>query len=294
MCLHHHSASRTLAPWTNTRVVTAAMLLFSWDHVIETTEGAFLVIRCWRRHVARLVFAVGVHVTTMSFAKLGSAIVALVILTGGCATLVGASTKSSEVAVARRALLVRSDFPSGWTTSSAGNNSPSNLGVPQMASCLGVPAKVVNYNPPTANSPEFDLTNAGLSVNDSVAVFPSASIGRQQFNVYGSSSSPVCFAHALNTPSVKAVFERQIGDGAKIGLVAAGFVATPRVAKKATAMEIQIPFVLKGRSFQITITQVIILSKSLTEGAELTFTSFLSPFPSSLESQLDATTAARL
>ncbi len=56
-----------------------------------------------------------------------SAALTLVVLVGGRAPIAGASTKSSDVAVARRALIVLSDYPSGWTTSSSsGANTPND------------------------------------------------------------------------------------------------------------------------------------------------------------------------
>ena len=58
------------------------------------------------------------------------------------------ASRKADVALARKALIVRSDFPSGWTTSSNGGNANKNLGVPQMLACLGFPASLVNLNPP--------------------------------------------------------------------------------------------------------------------------------------------------
>jgi hypothetical protein len=227
-------------------------------------------------------------------ANVAAALAAVSLALAGIAATAGAAGKSATLATARQALLVRSDFPSGWTTSSGGGNSPSNIGIAQMSGCLGVPAKVVKYNPPTANSPEFDQNNSGFTVDDNVAVFPSVKVATQQFNIFGSSLSATCIARAFNTPTVKAVFAKSIGNGAKIGLVTAKNAPKLSVPNKSTALQMQFPISTKSTKITLSMTLVIIMSKSMTEGSELAFISYLSPFPSALEARLEAITASRL
>src|SRR5271163_2767808 len=80
------------------------------------------------------------------------------------------STGGSSLTQARKALLVLSDLPKGWTSvqSSSANNS-AFPGESQLAACIGVSASVIQKNPPSVNSPTF--SNGTLSADDEVEVF---------------------------------------------------------------------------------------------------------------------------
>jgi hypothetical protein len=209
--------------------------------------------------------------------------------------LAGATSNKSAIALAREALITRADFPTGWTTSSSGGNSNSNLGANQIATCLKVPATVIKYNPPTANSPTFNLSNEGLVINDSASVFPNKKIASEQFGIWGSSRSSACMATVFNTASMKATFDRELGGGGKIGHVTVAKLAALQMANETTGMEIFMPFTYKGKSYTMAIAMVIIMSTSKQEGAQLVFDTVLGvPFPASLISHLEAVTAQRL
>jgi hypothetical protein len=66
------------------------------------------------------------------------------------------------------------------------------------------------------------------------------------------------------------------------------------VPNKSTALQMQFPISTKSTKINLSMTLVIIMSKSMTEGSELAFISYLSPFPSALEARLEAITASRL
>ncbi len=80
----------------------------------------------------------------------------------------------SELAQAKKSLLVLGDMPKTWTASaSSGGNAPTPAAA-QLARCLGVPLKEVNDNPPTVSSKDFNGPGDVQSVQDSIEVFPTA------------------------------------------------------------------------------------------------------------------------
>jgi hypothetical protein len=208
----------------------------------------------------------------------------------------GASaTRKADVALARKALIVKSDLPMGWTTSPNGGNAEKNLGVPQMLACLGLPASFVNYNPPEADSPTFNNDALGQSVDDSIDVFANEKIAMEAFDLYGSSNSSKCVAQAFNSPSVRAVFARGIGSGAKVGTGTVTELAKPVASNLSNALELRLPFTYKGQHFELVSLDIVIMSKSRKVGAELVLTGPLqSQFSSSLVKHIESVTTQRL
>jgi len=218
--------------------------------------------------------------------------IALTIGLSPLARSAGASSRSAAVAEARKILIVKSDFPAGWSESPS-DNSSSNLGNAQVAACLGVPVSVVNYNPPSAYSPDFNDGHTGAEVSDDTSVFPNEKTVREQYTVFSSARTPVCFAAVMNTPPLKRAFEKEIGSGAIVGTVSAKWLAKPSVGDGATALQLGFPFTVSGQSYFASLTYVTMVSKLKT--AQLTFTTVGStPISSSLETHLESVTAQRL
>ena len=221
-----------------------------------------------------------------------AAIVITVAMLGGAGSASTASRKA-DVALARRALVVLSDFPSGWTTSPY-SNSGGSPGLKQIAACLHIPLSVVNYNPPEAGSPNFNETALNLQVQDSVDVFPNVKIATQQFNLL-SGKSLGCVTEVFNSSAIKAMLTREIGKGAKVGTITASSLPSPAPDNESDAFVIHIPATYRGVTLTVEIETVTIMSKSKTEGAQLNFNySSFSKVPSSLISHLEAVTVVRL
>jgi hypothetical protein len=206
----------------------------------------------------------------------------------------GALSKKAAVAEAKQALIVHSDFPTGWTVSPSDNSNNDNTpGLAQLAACLGVPKSVVNYNPPQAYSPDFDQNKTGLSVSDDVEVFPSQKILNQQFGLYTGAKSPTCLAAAFNTPSVKAQLAKSFGAGITVGTITSSIGARPDVKDEAAAIGVTIPLVYKGTKESVSVEMVFVVHA--LRGAELTFTSASGlPFPAALATHLELVTDQRL
>jgi hypothetical protein len=203
----------------------------------------------------------------------------------------GAVSKKEAVAEARAVLLVRADFPTGWTTS-ANSDSGSVPGLGKMAACLNVSQSLLNYNPPGANSPTFNQNSLALSVTDDVEVFPSAKMANEQFDVWSSTRMPTCLAAFFNSPAAKKSLEQSIGAGSKVGTATVTLESSPHLGGETTAMLIVIPTSYRKVSLMISLSIVTIFTKLI--GAQLTFTSAFGAFPSSLETTLEHAAAQKL
>ena len=86
-----------------------------------------------------------------------------------------AASELARPGQARKALLVLSDMPAGWTTTKNANTGNSTLGDAQLAHCIGVPASLVPVNPPSVNSPGVHRADqVTMLVEDNVTVYSSA------------------------------------------------------------------------------------------------------------------------
>ena len=144
-------------------------------------------------------------------------------LSGGLALAILAVTPSaaearsaSSLEHARKALLVASDLPSGWTSTPSTNNDSSFPGATQLAGCLGIPTSIITDNPSTANSAEFDSKNQLQSVNDSVAVYPSAKAAEADHASLTNTKTPSCLTQVLNG-SAREALASQFGSGTTLG-----------------------------------------------------------------------------
>ena len=135
------------------------------------------------------------------------------------ATPAGAGARpSSLLTQAKKELLVASDLPTGWTSTSSSNNNSSFPGAAQLAKCLGISSSIITNNPPTANSPEFDSQDQLESVSDSVAVYPSAKAARADHASLTNAKTPSCLTQALNGPAHSSLAS-EAGPGTTVGTI---------------------------------------------------------------------------
>ena len=89
-------------------------------------------------------------------------------------------------------------------------------GATQLAGCLGIPTSIITDNPSTANSAEFDSKNQLQSVNDSVAVYPSAKAAEADHASLTNTKTPSCLTQVLNG-SAREALASQFGSGTTLG-----------------------------------------------------------------------------
>jgi hypothetical protein len=201
-----------------------------------------------------------------------------------------ASTTPS-IGQAKKALLVLSDMPSGWTSSKSSSNSSSFPGAAQLAGCLGVPTSVITDNPPTANSPNFNSTNQLQTVNDSVSVYPSVKAARANFASLANLKAPSCLTQVLNG-SARHSLESQFGSGSSIGNILVSRSPAIDFVPGSANFTAFIPVTSHGVTINLELTVVDFVRGR--EDQTVTFVSLQNPFPTSLARHLTTVAAGRL
>ncbi|HUE05916.1 MAG TPA: hypothetical protein VMP41_00700 [Acidimicrobiales bacterium] len=197
---------------------------------------------------------------------------------------------SSEIAQARRALLVLSDMPSGWKSTKAPNNTNSTAGDTQLAHCIGVAASLISENPPSVDSPQFQSRSGSLTVNDNVTVFPSARNALAELGTAANKKTPGCMTALAQGPLKKQLFGNP-PKGVTYGIPLVS--ATDPTAFPFTAgYSISWPAVTHGETVNITVTQLFAAKGRL--GQQIVFTSFGAPFAIATEQRIATTAVERL
>jgi hypothetical protein len=221
-----------------------------------------------------------------------------VVLVAGVATMVtagaaGAAESSSTktaVANAKKALIVLKDLPKGWTSTPATGGNSSIPGASQLATCLGVPASVINDDPPSANSPEFDSANHLMTVNDSIAVSPSVKSAKADYNSLANAKTPGCLTTVLNGAS-KASLASEFGTGATIGTIDVTRAPNAEFAGHGADFTAFLPVTVQGQTLNVQLTIIDYLKG--TENETVTFTAIETPFSTALAKHLTTVAVKR-
>ena len=185
-----------------------------------------------------------------------------------------------------RALLTLSDLPAGWK--SAGIAAPATATSPwskQLASCVGVPARVAKIAPAKINGPGFTSADHVFAVEDSVSVYRSAAQARAGYAAMADAKTPACM-NTVGGAALRSGIQREAGSNATVGTVTIAALEAATRPADSTGFTVTIPLVSGSRLLTITSTQVAILEGSLVQ--ELTFNGNGTAFPSQLEQQLVA------
>jgi len=121
---------------------------------------------------------------------------------GAAAGVAGASgtATAAQTAQAEKALLVLSDLPAGWTSTQDTTTSGGGFtGAPQLARCIGVPAKLIQSVPPQVNSAQFSSKTGADTVQDSISIYPTSAYAGEEYTAVASSKTPHCLASLFNT-----------------------------------------------------------------------------------------------
>jgi hypothetical protein len=213
----------------------------------------------------------------------------------GLAGPAGASqaANSGQYTALKKALLVRSDFPSGWSgqgkvsTSSAGGGGFPGQG--QLASCLGVSQSLLNQHSPTATSPNFQDKGGTHYVQDNANSFPSTKVANEELAAISGPKVPVCLTTDLQTPATKQQLESSMNG--TVGTVTVTAVNPSALVHHASGFVIAFPATVQGINANVTIT-VISLVRGKT-GHQVEFTSVGTPFAASFEHHLVAVAYGR-
>jgi hypothetical protein len=228
-------------------------------------------------------------------ARCGVALTALGLTAGAIvpatvADAVGSRSRSGELAQARRALLVLSDMPSGWESTKAPNNPNSTLGDTQLAHCIGVNVSLINENPPSVNSPQFQNRTGALTVNDNVTVFSSAKNALAELGTVANKKTPGCMTTLAQGPLKSQLFGKA-PKGVTYGtpLVSA---TDPTAFPFTAGYSMSVPAISHGQTVNITVTQLFAIKGRL--GQQIVFTSIGPSFPIATEQRIAAAAVQRL
>jgi hypothetical protein len=203
----------------------------------------------------------------------------------------GASPRSNDLAQARRALLVLSDMPAGWTTAKNSNNSNNNVGDKQLAQCIGVATTLIAENPPSVNSPQFQDKQGSLMVTDNVTVFPTTENAAAEFAIATDAKTPGCMTQLASGPLKSQLFGKT-PTGVSIGTPLVSPIAASAFGPHTGGYSLSVPLDSHGQIVNLTVTQLFAVRGKL--GQQITFTAIGEPFSISLEQHLTAVAVDRL
>lgn len=219
-----------------------------------------------------------------------------VVLAGvGTAGPAGASQSqgSAQYAALKRALLVRSDFPQGWsgqgkvTASNGGGGS--FPGQSELAGCVGVSPSLLNMKSPTATSPNFQDKSGTHYVQDNANRFSSTKVANQEYAAISGPKVAGCLTTDLQTPAVKQQLEKSMNG--TVGTVSVTPVDPAVLVRHSSGFVIAFPATVQGINANVTIT-VVSMVRGKT-GHQISFTSVGTPFSTSLQHHLVAVAYGR-
>jgi hypothetical protein len=209
----------------------------------------------------------------------------------------GASGPAS-LGQARKDLLVLADMPAGWTSTKNPNTGNNTLGDTQLAHCIGVPLAVIEENPPSVNSRQFQNGQGTLTVADNVTVFPSAKNAVTEDAVAKNAKYPPCLTSLASGPLKTKLFGKS-PKGTSMGTPLVSAVAPFAVgsgvagsAQNVAGIALSVPITAHGQTINVTITQLFTVKGRL--GHQVTFTAIGESFPLVQEQQIMAVAAGRL
>ena len=213
----------------------------------------------------------------------------------GASAAATSQRSSSAVAQAKKALLVRSDFPSGWSahgsaTTSAGGGSTSFPGGSQLASCLGVSQSLIDLNTPSADSPTFETKGGIDTVQDSVSVFSTTKMAAQDYGAISSAKVPACMTTVLQGPARQEIVS-SIGHGISVGTISVAAVPHSALAARTSGFTMSFPATDNGVTLQAAVTFISMVRG--TRASQLTIESVGKAFPVSLQRHLVAVAYSR-
>ncbi len=208
----------------------------------------------------------------------------------GPAQAASAGASPTQLAQARKALLVLSDMPAGWVKTKS-DNSSNNVGNAQLARCVGVAEALIAENPPSVNSPQFQNRQETLTVDDNVTVFPSTRNAAAELAIASNPKMPGCLTQLASGP-LKAKYFGKLPKNVSIGTPLVSPVAGTAFGATTHGYSLSVPITTHGETINVTTTELFAVKGVL--GQQVTFTSIGAPFSISLEQRITAVAVGRL
>jgi hypothetical protein len=215
---------------------------------------------------------------------------------------VGASSASSsakvkaEEAQAKSELLVKSDFPSGWSGQGSVSTDDKNGGAPnfpggqQLVSCIGIPQSLLALSTPEAVSPTFQTNGGEVSAQDTVDIAPSVKLAGEANALLASPKVPGCLTTAFQGPARQSIVN-SAGNGVTIGNIAVTAANPDQLIRHATGFTVSFPATSQGVTLNVQI-DLISVPHGKTD-SQLTLTSVSNSFSPSLAKHLETVAYGR-
>jgi|HubBroStandDraft_1064217.scaffolds.fasta_scaffold315143_1 hypothetical protein len=201
-------------------------------------------------------------------------VVGLAASAGASVAAVRGST-SAELAQLKTKLLVKSDFPKGWSTqgkvaTSSGQGSNSFPGMSQLAGCLGISQSILELNEPSVTSPNFVSSSQTQNVQENLGIFPSAKVGNEEEESLGNAKVPTCMDSLLNGPE-KSQLQSSFGKGYTVGTVNVAAISPSILIPHSSGFVMSFPVTNQGQT--ITTSVALIDAFRGKDGVQLMVTS---------------------
>ncbi len=208
----------------------------------------------------------------------------------GPSPVASAHASHSQLTRARNALLVLADMPAGWVKAK-NTNSNNNIGSAQLARCMGVSQALIDENPPSVNSPQFQNRQGTLIVNDNVTVFPSVKNAAAELAIVANPKTPTCMTQLASGPLKTKLFGTLPKD-VSLGTPLVSPTSASAFGANTPGFSLSVPITTRGVTVNVTVTQLSAV-KGLY-GQQITFTAIGDPFSIPLEQRITASAVGRL
>ena len=230
------------------------------------------------------------------FALLFGAVAVVVSAAPVGASLSASAKVRAEEAQAKAELLVKSDFPSGWSGQGSVSTDDKNGGAPnfpggqQLVSCIGIPQSLLNLSTPEAVSPTFQTKGGETSAQDTVDIAPSTKVAGEANALLGSPKVPGCLSTAFQGPARQSLVGAA-GNGVTIGNITVVAANPDLLIHHATGFTVSFPATSQGVTLNVSI-DLISVPHDKTD-SQLTLTSVVNSFSPSLAKHLETVAYGR-
>jgi hypothetical protein len=225
--------------------------------------------------------------------------VAVVVVSGapvGASSASASAKVKAEEAQAKSELLVKSDFPSGWsgqgsvTTDNKNGGAPNFPGGQQLVSCIGIPKSLLDLSTPEAVSPTFQTNGGEVSAQETVDIAPSVKLAGEANALLASPKVPGCLTTAFQGPARQSIVS-SAGNGVTIGNIAVVAANPDLLIRHSTGFTVSFPATSQGVTLNVQI-DLISVPHGKTD-SQLTLTSVSNSFSPSLAKHLETVAYGR-
>jgi hypothetical protein len=217
----------------------------------------------------------------------------------GTALAAGASVPASrsgtvspvDAARGATALVQLTDLPAGWSSGQPPSG-PTKVSPwsSRLAGCIGIPSKIAAVAPTKVDSPDFTSSDKVYAIEDSVSVFPSASVANAEYAAMADSRTVGCMNKDAGS-TLQSTMQQAAGSGTTVGGVTFTALPAAAAADHLAGFSVIIPIARSGRVLMVMSTQVDFVSGALVH--QITFNGNGAAFPAQLEEEVLSAAQAR-